>query len=142
MKDQIKILMFLVLVFLISLSAKSQSNISGIIKDEHNEPVSFATIAIISEGKVIDGTESDFDGAYSINVKNEGVLDIQYSFLGFETKRIGSLLFSHNSNLVLNVTLIENFIPNCSLAPIYDPPLVDFDFSSPGEVIKLDNYRE
>ena len=69
-----------ILTFVISLIGFSQNTISGTVMDgEFNEPLPFATVMIKETGE---GTTTDFDGVFSIDVRNNSYTLI-FSFVGY-----------------------------------------------------------
>ena len=78
-----------VALFFVTATVLGQTKITGIIVDNANQPLPGASIL---EKGTKNGTETDFDGNFSITTsKNSGVLVISY--LGFRTKEI-----SYNSS--------------------------------------------
>ena len=78
------ILLFLTLV-LVPISMFSQvGEISGKVKDEKGEGIPFATIVILQNnvptGK---GTQTDFDGNYSLKPLTPGKYDVKFSYVGY-----------------------------------------------------------
>ena len=91
-----------IFTFFISLIGFSQNTISGTVMDgEYNEPLPFATVMIKETG---DGTTTDFDGVFSINVQSNSYTLI-FSFVGYQTQAIQSIDVSAG-NAVVNVTLV------------------------------------
>lgn len=76
-----------------------QSSISGIIKDENGAPLPGASIV---EKGTTNGTQSDFDGNFSIEVEDENAI-LVISYIGFATKEV-----SVNGETQLTVTLLED----------------------------------
>ncbi|WP_281635512.1 SusC/RagA family TonB-linked outer membrane protein [Flavobacterium marginilacus] len=92
-----KCLGFLILMFVLSLSAGAQTAVTGIISDK-NGPVPGANVNLKGTSS---GTSSDFDGKYSIkDVPSNGVL--VFSFLGYKTKEV-----IVSGRTTINVTLEE-----------------------------------
>ncbi|MBF4470457.1 SusC/RagA family TonB-linked outer membrane protein [Flavobacterium sp. HJJ] len=92
-----KCLGFLILMFVLSLSAGAQTAVTGIISDK-NGPVPGANVNLKGTSS---GTSSDFDGKYSIkDVPSNGVL--VFSFLGYKTKEV-----TVSGRTTINVTLEE-----------------------------------
>lgn len=88
---------FLILMFVLSLSAGAQTAVTGIISDK-NGPVPGANVNLKGSSS---GTSSDFDGKYSIkDVPSNGVL--VFSFLGYKSKEI-----TVSGRNTINVTLEE-----------------------------------
>ena len=70
--------------------------ISGQILDPENEPVPFATIALIDEkdGSTKDGTIADESGKFTIKSIPEGAYKVSISFIGFDKVDKGPYSFS------------------------------------------------
>ena len=85
----------------------SQSVITGKVVDgEFNDFLPFANIVLQSnEGEFIDGTTSDFEGSYTINVV-AGTYILEFSFVGYDTKRITDVVIGQNEEFILNTTLL------------------------------------
>ena len=62
--------------------AFSQTEITGIVKDNAGVPVTGANIIIVGSTS---GATSDFDGNFSFITSLEGVQKLQVSFIGYET---------------------------------------------------------
>src|SRR5690606_26151409 len=80
------LLLFGFVSFAFTFNAHAQSIlVNGTITDDGGMPVAGATVVIKSNPTV--GTQSDFDGNYSITVPNEQTT-LVFSYLGFSTKEI------------------------------------------------------
>jgi hypothetical protein len=51
------------------------------------------------------GSITDFEGRYSIIVKSEGIYEVEFSYLGYETKVISDVEVGTNDEVQVNVTL-------------------------------------
>jgi hypothetical protein len=94
----------LILFFLTLFSSilYSQSGVSGLIIDgEFNDLLPFANIIVIETGN---GTTSDLDGKYYLEL-NDGSYTIEYSFVGYDKKRVTGVLVSKNKITNLDVVL-------------------------------------
>ncbi len=94
----------LILFFLTIFSSilYSQSGVSGLIIDgEFNDLLPFANIIVIETGN---GTTSDLDGKYYLEL-NDGSYTIEYSFVGYDKKRVTGVLVSKNKITNLDVVL-------------------------------------
>ena len=78
--------LFTVLFFVLSAyeTALSAVKISGLITDENNEPLEFATIRIT--GTTI-GTNSGLDGKYTLSAPDNDTIRIVVSCIGYEEAR-------------------------------------------------------
>jgi hypothetical protein len=86
-------------IVLYALTLFSQSIIKGEINDNLGNPL--PGVSIIVEGTT-NGTETDFDGKYVINVKKANAI-LVFSYLGFETKKV-----KVGNQKIINVILKES----------------------------------
>ena len=98
------------LIALILLSTNfifSQSVITGkVIDGEFNELLPFANVLLLTtEGENIDGTSTDFDGAFTFEVL-EGTYILEFSFVGYDSKRITDVIVGQNEEYTLTTTLL------------------------------------
>jgi len=99
MNLKIKLLLFLMLMVNINLIAQEGFTIKGmVISQTDDSPIPGVNILIKGSSK---GTTTDFDGNFTLNVKQGDILEI--SFLGFKTKIIPIV-----NQKVLNVVLEED----------------------------------
>lgn len=77
---------FLVLIYtlLYTLNTFSQSNVFGKITDQADQALPGVNILILNKGI---GTTTDFDGNYSINIPTDMYVNIQFTYIGFETEK-------------------------------------------------------
>jgi iron complex outermembrane receptor protein len=96
-----KKLKFLMFVFLIgtSMTSWAQTIITGTVSDEQNVPLPGATVL---EKGTSNGTTTDFDGNFTIEVSEEGAV-LVVSFLGYATKE-----FPLNGQSIVSVSLQED----------------------------------
>lgn len=74
-------LLFLLCLFPLGISA--QSIVKGTVSDESGEPIIGATVKIVGTN---DGTVTDFDGQFQVNVKPNAQLNISY--VGYATQKV------------------------------------------------------
>lgn len=75
------VLLFLLCLFPLGISA--QSVVKGIVSDESGEPIIGATIRVLSTNE---GTVTDLDGNFQVNVKSNAQLSISY--IGYVTQKV------------------------------------------------------
>lgn len=75
------------LIVLISFQAVSQNTISGIVKDEYNNPLPYANIVLLKPdtSDIIKGVISDNRGIYNIRIGKNGSYLIEVSIIGYKT---------------------------------------------------------
>ena len=84
----------------------SQSVITGKVTDgEFNDFLPFANIVLQNnDGVFIGGTSTDFEGSYKFEV-TPGNYIIEFSFLGYNTKRVTGIVVNQNEEYLLSITL-------------------------------------
>ena len=100
--------LFTIIVLLLTSSAFAQDvTISGKITDENGQPL--PGDGIVVKGTSL-GTESDFDGNYSITITNDEAI-LTVSFIGYLTNEVPV-----NNQTVINIQLDndsrDNFAPH------------------------------
>ncbi|QJW89451.1 TonB-dependent receptor [Spirosoma taeanense] len=66
-----------------------QAKIAGLLLDSTaNKPVEFATVALLKEGKVIEGITADAKGQFTFSKVNPGEYAVQISFVGYTPKTV------------------------------------------------------
>jgi len=86
-----------------SLGDKESGKITGVVIDaESNQPVEFATVALMKAGtdKPLDGTVCDDKGKFTLNKVAFGEYSIVISFIGYETQTINNVVVSEKNNEV------------------------------------------
>ena len=121
------ILLFLTLV-LVPISMFSQvGEISGKVKDEKGEGIPFATIVILQNnvptGK---GTQTDFDGNYSLKPLTPGKYDVKFSYVGYTAQLRTGVVVSADKITFIDVQLKPqgNLIQEVQVIE-YKVPLID-----------------
>ena len=103
-----KKIIFLCLIFLQVGALNAQSVISGLVTDgDFGGPLAFANVIVREKGQTETnlGSITDFEGRYSIVVKSEGLYQVEFSYLGYETKVISDVKVGANDEVQVNVTL-------------------------------------
>jgi hypothetical protein len=88
------------------VSAQYTGSVSGKLTDKefNNEPLAFANVSIKGTTK---GTTSDFDGIYSLELLDPGTYTVVFSFVGYKTIEIETLIEAGVTNEI-NVVLEAN----------------------------------
>jgi iron complex outermembrane receptor protein len=100
-----KNIIFIFFVLFLSLKVNAQNWIIGKVSDDKNQPLAGATVFLPELNK---GTISDENGKYIINNVPNGLIKIQFSFVGYNTV-IQSIKITSQEN-VLNVNLSVAYI--------------------------------
>ena len=128
-----------ILLTLISIGVCAQNSITGVVTDETTqEPIIIGPVALYSDGVLIAGTETDFDGKYSFSKLSPGKYDVEASYVGCQAKRMSSIVVV-DTDIQVNISLGEVkdfFIDCCSSA---GPPIIHKDAFTQGRTITLRN---
>lgn len=95
-----KFLLLFGLLFFVSFSHYAQNSskrIKGkLIESFNEEPIAFATVLVFEKGTRInlDGASTDMDGGFEIIINTESV-DVELSFIGYETKLLTDIKFTN-----------------------------------------------
>ncbi|MEM1120357.1 MAG: outer membrane beta-barrel protein, partial [Bacteroidota bacterium] len=88
----------------------AQSKISGIISNQQNEGIFYATVALFNQADsaLVKGSATDEAGKFILDKIEDGTYYLEASMLGFATARINQLKFPDDHNKMLNLTLSED----------------------------------
>ncbi|WP_324025479.1 TonB-dependent receptor [Maribacter sp. BPC-D8] len=98
MNFKLKIFMVVMLLVNIQLFAQDTYDLSGTVVDANNVPIPGANIVVANTTR---GTQSDFDGNFSIQVTSGDIL--RFSYIGYTTETVAIV-----SQKTVNVTLNED----------------------------------
>ena len=73
---------FLFLVTIISLGAQDQRILAGRVTDSQNEPLAGASVFV--RGDIMNGTSTDVNGYFSIEIPNDKNIIVEFSFIGMQ----------------------------------------------------------
>ena len=96
-----------VLVFITSLSF-GQSVITGTVIDgDFNEPLAFANVVLREQGstETVSGAITDFEGKYVFEVNGPGPYEIEFSYLGYETKVVSEIKTKEGDEVEVSIVL-------------------------------------
>ncbi|MCE7065017.1 TonB-dependent receptor domain-containing protein [Dyadobacter sp. CY326] len=81
------LLTLIVLAASIGLAFSQQFKVKGVLADSAtNKPVEFANVALLQNGKILEGTTTDVNGAFEFGKVNPGKYSIQASLIGYKTR--------------------------------------------------------
>ena len=126
-------------LFIPSLSAQTRT-ISGVVNDSQtNTPMQGVTVALYSKvnQKILGGTSSNEKGAFNLKYTNkETNILIRFSYVGYETKQIDSILFMNNKSDLGIVLLKPSSIMKSAIEVTGQKPMVEFYIDK--QVINMD----
>lgn len=105
---KLKFFLLALLGVIATVNAQNSGSVSGkIIEKSNNAPISYATVSIKENGKVVSGVNTDDKGDFSIKNLALKSYTIEVQYIGFR-KYVGSLILSENKKTAtVNVSLEE-----------------------------------
>nr|WP_294785300.1 TonB-dependent receptor [uncultured Flavobacterium sp.] len=105
---KLKIFLFALLGVIATAQAQNTGSVSGKITEKSNSmPISYATVSLKENGKVVSGVNTDDNGEYSFKNVALKSYTIEVQYIGFR-KYIGSVLLSENKKTAtINISLEE-----------------------------------
>ncbi len=134
--------LLLTFTFLLTgLVAFGQTRLEGTVTDaDTGEPVIFATIALFRDGVLKTGTETDFEGYFSLTEIDAGTYDVEVSTTGYTPSRTNGMIITGGKANKLDVKLS----PGIELVPVvvtYTKPLIEQDNTTTGGSLTSDQIR-
>ena len=83
-----------------SLLSAQQIKISGLLLDSTtSQPIEFATAALMKDGKIIEGADSDSKGRFVFSKVRPDTYDVRVTLMGFMTKTVENIVATANVDL-------------------------------------------
>lgn len=102
---RIQTTIYTLLLLMIGAIGMNAQTISGTVKDDKNNPIPGAVVAVLATGK---GTQTDMDGKFKLEL-TAGEHKVQITFIGFENFE-QTIALSNGQNFPLDVVLKSNEI--------------------------------
>jgi len=114
----------------------AQSSLEGkVIEAESGEPVIFGNVAIYKNGVLITGTETDFDGNYSMSNIDPGTYDVEASYIGFQPQRQTGVVVLAGKAIKLDFQLSTGVLLDVIEIVEYTVPLIEQDNTTSGGIV-------
>lgn len=112
------------ILLLISICVFGQTSLKGTLKDaDTGEAVILATVTLYQNGVLKTGTETDFDGGYSITELAPGFYDVEFSFTGYKVSKVTKIAIIEDKTALLNMNLTPGAVENIQC--FTSVPLID-----------------
>lgn len=118
------------------LAQVGQGGIKGKVLDEKGEPVPFANVVAKQKGNIITGTQTDFDGHFTIKPLQPGNYDVEASFVGYSAVTINGIVVK-GDKLTFQDFKLNSSAVNLDAVQVFDyaVPLIDKDNTTGGETV-------
>lgn len=119
------------------------ASIQGKVTDkETNEPILFGNVALYKNGVLITGTDTDFDGNYSISPIDPGTYTVEISYLGYQTQKVEGFVASAGKANKLDVQISDDAVDLQVVEVVaYSVPLIEQDNTTQGGTLTSDQIR-
>jgi len=121
----------------VPVSSGAFGNIYGFVTDRTTkEAIPFANVAVMKDGTIITGGQTDFNGKYVIRTVNSGTYTLKVSCIGYISQQSPNIVISANKSLPKDFTL-QPAAETLSAVEIvdYKVPIFDASQTSSGAVI-------
>lgn len=137
------LLLILSFFLLGSTAIVAQTSLYGkIIEKETGDAVIGANVVLKKNGVFVTGSDTDFDGNYSITNLDPGTYDVEVSYVGYPTQRITSVVIAAGKGTKLDVDLENEGIElNTVVVTGYKVPLIDKDNTSTGGFVTAEQIQ-
>ena len=129
--------LFAALLAVGSVSAQVGSGtLKGKVMDlDANEPLPFASVVIFLNGNQVSGTNTNFDGEYTIKPVQPGTYDVLFSFVGYQSRKITGVKITANKISFVNAELSAGVMMEEAEVVEYTVPLIDKDGGASGGTV-------
>ena len=124
-------------------AAIAQTSLQGKVTDqESGEPIIFGSVAIYKNGVLATGTETDFDGNYSLSSIDPGTYDVEVTYVGYSKQRVTGVRVLAGKANKLDIGLSsEGVVLDEVVVTEYKVPLIEQDNTTSGSVITSDQIK-
>lgn len=137
-----KILTIPILLLACWFSGISQTSLQGKVSDtQSGHPIIFGTVALYQNGVLITGTETDFDGFFSITELDPGTYDVAFSYTGYFEKKVPGVTVTDGKANKLDVKMRAGAPDCCPCIGGYILPLIKQDDTTQGFTFSSEDLR-
>ncbi len=128
-------------VMAIAICTFGQTSLQGTVTDaESGEPIIFGTIALYKNDVLITGTETDFDGFYSITELDPGTYDVVFSYTGYQDQKVTGVIISSGKTNKLDAKISSGVNLECVVVT-YSRPFVSKNETTQGKVYSAEEIK-
>jgi outer membrane receptor protein involved in Fe transport len=134
-------LLLTILFLMAGLLVEAQTSIQGSVTDaESGQPILFGTVALYKNGVLITGTETDFDGYYSITEIDPGTYELEFSYTGYQSLRISDVAVLAGKANKLDAKISAGITME-TVVITYTKPLVEQDNTTQGQTLTSEEIK-
>ncbi len=114
----------------------AQTSLQGKVTDAtSNEPILFGTVALMKDGNIVKGVETDLDGNYYFSDINPGSYDVEASYVGYTPARQTGVVVKADKSNKLDLQIAEGVLADEIVITEYKVPLIEFDNTTSGGTV-------
>jgi outer membrane receptor protein involved in Fe transport len=134
---------FFAAILLLSSAGLAQvgsGTLKGTITDfDNGEPLPFASVVLFLNGNQVSGTNTDFDGKYTIKPISPGTYDVLVSFVGYQAKKITGVKIVANKIQFVDEEISAGVMIEGAEVVEYSVPLIDKDGGASGGTVSRED---
>ncbi|MDR0363790.1 MAG: carboxypeptidase regulatory-like domain-containing protein [Bacteroidales bacterium] len=124
--------------------SQGAGSLFGVVTDrESGEPIPFANVAIMANGAIVTGAQTDYDGKYAIRAINPGTYTLRVSSIGYQTVDIQGIVIRIDQAVPRDVDMKST---TAELAPVeifdYKVPVFEADNTSVTTTVTADEIKK
>ena len=122
------------------LTQVGSGTLKGTVTDfELKDPLPFASVVVFLNGNQVSGTNTDFDGKYTIKPIAPGTYDVLISFVGYQAKKITGVKITANKIQFVDAVLSAGVMVQEAEVVEYSVPLIDKDGGASGGTVSRED---
>ena len=120
----------------------AQTSLQGKVTDAtSNEPILFGTVALMKDGNIVKGVETDLDGNYYFSDINPGSYDVEASYVGYTPARQTGVVVKADKSNKLDLQIAEGVLADEIVITEYKVPLIEFDNTTSGGTVTSEDIK-
>ncbi len=124
------------------IAVSAQTTLQGKVSDaETGEPIIFGTVAIYKNDVLITGTETDFDGFYSLTELDAGTYNVVFSYTGYSDYKVTGVTVTSGKSNQLDAKMPPGVTLDVDIVVRYERPLVSKDETTQGKVFSAEEIQ-
>jgi hypothetical protein len=122
------------------LAQVGSGTLKGKISDfDTGEPLPFASVVLFLNGNQVAGTNTNFDGDYTIKPISPGIYEVLLSFVGYQPKKITGVRINANKIHFVNGEISAGVMVQEAEVIEYAVPLIDKDGGASGGTVSRED---
>ena len=122
------------------LAQVGSGTLKGKVTDfDSGEPLPFASVVLFLNGNQVSGTNTDFDGEYTIKPISPGTYEVLLSFVGYQPKKITGVKINANKIHFVNAEISAGVMVQEAEVVEYAVPLIDKDGGASGGTVSRED---